>query len=69
MYWTKGTEIMKTLMDGTGSFRIVSGLDHPVGIAVDYKSSRLFWVEQHSKNVKSSSLDGSAVATVAQLTR
>ena len=51
IYWTKCSfstgngGIVKALMDGTNSGQIISGLSYPKGITVDYKTSRLFWVE------------------------
>ena len=67
MYWNKGTGIVKTLTDGTNSVQIVSGLINPVGITMDYKSSKLFWVEHALGQVQSSRLDGTDVVTQAQL--
>ena len=68
MYWTKWDGlVMKSVMDGTSSVQIVSELANPTGITVDYKASRLFWVEYGSKNLKSSEMDGGSIATLAGL--
>ena len=56
---------MTAWMDGTHPVEILSR-DTPRGIAVDYKSSKLFWLDSSEKKVQSSGLDGSDVKTWAK---
>ena len=67
MYWTKyGGSIFKAEMDGTNLVEIVPHLGHPTGIAIDYDSSRLYWVDCSTNKVQSSNLEGTDVELVAQ---
>ena len=63
IYWTKPSRIMQAWADGTNEVEIVSGFD-PRGIAVDYKSSKLYWADWWDGVVQSSGLDGSNVQTL-----
>ena len=67
MYWTSWPDdkIMRAQMDGTEVVEFLSGLDHPVGITIDFAESRLFWTEYGAHNVCSSALDGSDIFVVA----
>ena len=58
---------MKASTDGMNSKQIVSGLGDPTGITVDYKSSKLFWVDHTSNLVQSSTLEGRNVNTVLEI--
>ena len=74
MYWTKGGSgdgdtrgVYKAEMDGTNVVKIVSSLDCPFGIAIDFASQRLFWTDFNENKVHSSNLDGTDVQLVVQL--
>ena len=72
MYWTKygsGSTggIFKSEMDGSNAAEIVSGLQYPAGIAIDFDSSRLFWADYNTGIIQSSNLDGTDVQLVVQL--
>ena len=54
-------------MDGSDLVEIVPGLNHPVGIVVDYDSRRLFWTEFAKHTIHSSNFHGTDVRLVVQL--
>ena len=68
MYWTNlAGSIMKAGMDGSDATLVVSGLQLPKGIVIDYGSSRLFWVDELANKIQSSNLAGGDIRTVVQL--
>ena len=71
MYWSKPRTgiIAKADMDGSNVKEIISGLISPAGIAVDFDSRRIFWVEWSGARIQSSNLDGTDVQLVLQLSR
>ena len=54
-------------MDGGNAVEIVSGLSHPIGIAIDFDSQRLFWVDYNANNVQLSNMDATDVQLLVQL--
>ena len=54
-------------MDGSNVAEIVSGVEEPGDITIDFDSSRLFWVTRDTNKVQSSNLDGTDVQLVVQL--
>ena len=54
-------------MDGTKPRKIVSALNHPSGITIDFQDSRLYWTTAYSNRVQSSDMDGNDVETIVQL--
>ena len=68
MYWTKdGGSIVRAGMDGSNVATIVSGLDRPAGITIDFHGSKLYWADWRSNKIQSSGLDGSGVVALMQL--
>ena len=72
MYWSayayEGKDgILKAEMDGTNAAQIVTGLDLPAGIVIDFISYRLFWADYGTNKIQSSNLDGTDIQLVAQL--
>ena len=60
MYWTCWPDkIMRAQMDGTEVVQILSGRDHPVGLAIDFDESRLYWSEYGAHQICSRALNGS----------
>ena len=66
MYLTSsaGDAILWADMDGSGSAVLVLGLNWPIGITIDYDSSRLCWVELGSHKIQSSALKGEDLRTI-----
>ncbi|KAG8193521.1 hypothetical protein JTE90_003732 [Oedothorax gibbosus] len=68
MYWSDWGEvpkIEKSGMDGTGRKVIVEdGLKWPNGLAIDFESRRLFWIEAFHENLCSSGLEGEDIRRV-----
>ena len=68
MYWTiYPGSIAKAGMDGSDSNVIVSGLQYPAGIAVDFDASRLYWANQVADRMESRNLAGGDIRTIVQL--
>ena len=68
MYWSKYRGgIFKAEMDSSDSAQIVAGLQGPVGIAIDFDSHRIFWMEYEAHRVLSSNLNGTDMHLVADL--
>ena len=63
MYWSEyGGSIIKAGMDGSNALEIVTALaSDPIGIAIDFSSFRLFWVDYLRNKVQSSNMDGTDV--------
>ena len=66
MYYTnyEKNNIYKANMDDSNVTEIVTGLEYPYGIAIDFKESRLYWAEHEGDKIKSSDLNGKDVRTV-----
>ena len=62
------SSINRASMDGTNPTTLVNtGLEHPWGITIDFKTSRLFWTDMHTNKIESSSLQGCDRRTVISL--
>ena len=63
MYWTTGGggTIRRAEMDGSNSAVLLRGLSSPVGVTIDFGSSRLYWVEHGNHTIKSSDLNGNDI--------
>lgn len=63
MYWTDwgtDTKIEKAFLDGSHRTKIIStDLQWPNGLAIDYESNLLFWVDAKQQTISSCDLDGS----------
>ena len=75
MYWTvatgpdrSGGMIMKAGLDGSNPVVVVGGLLDPYGIAIDFRAQRLYWADEDRQKIQSSSINGSDVQTVLELT-
>lgn len=55
---------MKGNMDGSNAIELLGRLVSPGGIAVDLKSSRLFWTDTLLGKVQSSNLDGTDIQLI-----
>ena len=63
MYWTQypahgDASIFRGEMDGSNARRIISDLDLPCGIVIDFESSRLYWADDRGKRIESSDMEG-----------
>ena len=59
--WGKKPRIVRASMDGTGRKNVITtDVKRPKSLAVDYKDSRLFWLDAHKdyRRLESSNLDG-----------
>ena len=68
MYWTRGPAgvIMEAQMDGSDMVRLID-CNGPLGIIIDYDTSRIFWTEQGNNRILSSNLNGTDVRSVVAL--
>ena len=70
MYWTKCCgSIGKAGLRGEDPTTFVSGLQFPMGIVIDFQSSKLYWTDHHSMKIQSSDRNGLNVVTVQKLSR
>ena len=53
-------------MDGSSPTELVTGLNGPYGITIDFKESRLYWVTGASGKVQSSDMHGQDIKTILQ---
>ena len=73
MFWTSSVHenncsIWRSWMDGTNSTQLVTGLNGPRGITIDFHHSRrLYWVSFHDRRVESSDMEGQDFKTILQL--
>ena len=70
MYWTIGSSagsIRRAGMDWSSPLTLVTGLNYPTGVTIDFPSRRLYWTEYYGGKIQSSDLDGRAVQVVLQL--
>lgn len=69
MYWTRSStgSIHKAGMDGSTPVTLVTGLESPVGVTIDFTSQRIYWTEGSSHKIQSSDLGGRDVKLVVQL--
>ena len=69
MYWTRDSagSIQRAGMDGSNPLTLVSGLNSPVGVTIDFASRRLYWTEYFGSHIQSSDLDGRDIQLVIQL--
>lgn len=69
MYWTDwvGGTIQWAEMDGRGPSVLISGLDSPHGITIEFDSSRLYWAERDSSEILSSDFQGKDIRTIVTL--
>ena len=69
MYWTSQSpgSIQKAGMDGSSPVTIVTGLNLPRGLAIDFAARRLYWADMNDNRIQTSDLDGRGFRTVVQL--
>ena len=69
MYWTRydAGSIHRAGMDGSNPETLVTGLNHPTGVTIDFALQRLYWAESGSNRIQSSDLDGRDLQLVVQL--
>ena len=69
MFWTTSAgSIVRAGMDGSNRVSIAAHTSPSVkelrGIAIDFQSSRLFWVSANGEKIQSSNMDGGDVQTI-----
>ena len=64
---TGSSSIKRAGMDGSSPTTLVSGLNTPWGIAIDFKTSRIFWAHHIAHKIESSNLEGRDREVVVQL--
>ena len=71
MYWTdrKNRSIWRAAMDGSDPEIILTDLNSPVGITIDFQFSRLYWTNKAGDAIETSDLNGMDHKVVANLTR
>ena len=71
MYWTSwseksGASVFKSGTDGSNPSIFIPNLNCSSGLAIDFRSSRLYWADCGAKMIQSSALDGGDVRTVGR---
>ena len=63
MYWTVlGTgKVQRANLDGANVQDLVTGLEHPVGIALDVAGGKMYWTDWEAGKVQRANLDGANV--------
>ena len=56
-------------MDGSGGHIMLSNLNSPIGITIDYQTARLYWTSYAGSMIESSGLDGEDRMTIVTLNR
>lgn len=65
MYWASGGgEIHRADIDGSNPQTIVTGIDQPLGVALDADGGRLYWCAWGDQLIQSARLDGSDLVTI-----
>ena len=67
MYWadTNVDKIQRSYLDGSGVETLVAtGLDAPIGIALDVAGDKMYWTDPGADRIQRSNLDGSGVETL-----
>jgi len=61
--WGSPAKIERASMDGTNRQVLISGdhIEHPSGLAIDYTTRKLYWVDSKLKSIKHCSLNGTAI--------
>ena len=62
IYWAnvdENSEIQRADSDGAGILTLVSGLDTPLGIAIDENDGKLYWADNGTGKIHRANLDGS----------
>ena len=69
MYWAiySPGSIQRVEMDGSSPVVLLTGLEGPNGITIDFAHRRLYWTDLNSHKIQSSDLDGRNVRTLVQL--
>ncbi|KAF5890991.1 low-density lipoprotein receptor-related protein 1B-like, partial [Clarias magur] len=67
MYWTDGNAINMANMDGSNSKILHQNQKDPVGLSVDYSSSRLYWISSGNGTINRCNLDGSGLEVIDSL--
>ena len=62
LYWTGWKKIQRSNLDGSGVEDLVTtGLDDPIGIALDVSGGKMYWTDLGTDKIQRSNLDGSGV--------
>lgn len=61
--WGSPAKIERASMDGTNRRVLISGdhIERPSGLAIDYTTRKLYWVDSKLKTIKHCSLNGTAI--------
>ena len=69
MFWTfygRSGSLWRSWMDGSNANAIVTGLDLPLGITIDFQDSCLYWVTRGDDKVWSSDMQGQKARPILQ---
>ena len=62
---TRGThKIQRANLDGTNVQDIVTGLDEPIGIALDVAGGKIYWTDEGTHKIQRANLDGTNVQDI-----
>ena len=70
IYYTvslKSGGIYRTGMDGSNPVLIVTGVNNPIGITIDFENSRLYWMAAGVSQIQSSNMQGADIQTIVEL--
>ena len=58
VYWTdyQGGDIRRANDDGTNPQTLVTGLNHPIGIALDLAGGKMYWADQFANDIRRANL-------------
>ncbi len=59
LYWTNNDELRTADADGGNPRTVVSGLERPIGLAVDAGNGHVYWAEDGGRRIGRANLDGS----------
>ncbi len=58
LYWSNSDALRTADADGSNPRTVVSGLDRPIGVAIDPNSGRVYWAEDNGRRIGRANLDG-----------
>ena len=66
IYWTDyfDNQIKRANLDGSGVETLISGLNDPAGIAIDYAGGKLYFADTGSNRIYRANLDGSGLQAI-----
>uniref|UniRef100_A0A8B9N6U5 LDL receptor related protein 1 n=1 Tax=Accipiter nisus TaxID=211598 RepID=A0A8B9N6U5_9AVES len=64
LYWTDGDNISVANMDGSNRTLLFTNQKGPVGLAIDYPESKLYWISSGNGTINRCNLDGSNLEVI-----